>query len=248
MRRLLENKNIIVTGTRRGIGKEIVERLAANGANVWAHVRTETEDFINECVRVSEKYEVKIWPVYFEMTDYDAMKEAVKKIRSYKVSVDGLVNNAGITYNALFQMSDIKAVREQMEVNFFSTYQLTQYIVKLMIREKKGSVVNIASSAGLDGNPGKSAYGASKAAIIAMTKSIASELGKQGVRVNSIAPGITETEMLSTMPDYIIDDVKKHVDLRRIGKPKDIADAVVFLLSDLSSYITGQVIRVDGGM
>ncbi len=162
--------------------------------------------------------------------------------------MDGLVNNAGITYNALFQMSNMDEVRRQMEVNFFAPYQFTQYIVKLMVRNKKGSIVNIASSAGLDGNSGKSAYGASKAALITMTKSIAEELGAVGVRANCIAPGITDTEMLLTMPEYIVEDTKKSVDLQRVGKPADIADAAAFLISDLSSYITGQVLRVDGGM
>ncbi|MCI8782763.1 MAG: SDR family oxidoreductase [Dorea sp.] len=248
MKKLLENKNIIVTGTRRGIGKKLLEILAANGANVWAHARIETNDFTDECKRLSEKYKIQVWPVCFEMTDYEAMRGAIKKIRNYKLPVDGLVNNAGITYNALFQMSDMNVVRKQMEVNFFSVYQFTQYIVKLMIRTKKGSIVNISSTAGLDGNSGKSAYGASKAALIAMTKSVAAELGNQGIRANCIAPGITETEMLSTMPDYIVEAVKNDVDLKRVGKPEDIADTAVFLLSDLSSYITGQVIRVDGGM
>ena len=248
MKKLLENKNIIVTGTRRGIGKKLLEILAANGANVWAHARIETNDFTDECKRLSEKYKIQVWPVCFEMTDYEAMRGEIKKIRNYKLQVDGLVNNAGITYNALFQMSDMNVVRKQMEVNFFSVYQVTQYIVKLMIRTKKGSIVNISSTAGLDGNSGKSAYGASKAALIAMTKSVAAELGNQGIRGNCIAPGITETEMLSTMPDYIVEAVKNDVDLKRVGKPEDIADTAVFLLSDLSSYITGQVIRVDGGM
>ncbi len=248
MKKLLENKNIIVTGTRRGIGKKLLEILAANGANVWAHARIETNDFTDECKRLSEKYKIQVWPVCFEMTDYEAMRGEIKKIRNYKLQVDGLVNNAGITYNALFQMSDMNVVRKQMEVNFFSVYQFTQYIVKLMIRPKKGSIVNISSTAGLDGNSGKSAYGASKAALIAMTKSVAAELGNQGIRANCIAPGITETEMLSTMPDYIVEAVKNDVDLKRVGKPEDIADTAVFLLSDLSSYITGQVIRVDGGM
>ena len=248
MKKLLENKNIIVTGTRRGIGKKLLEILAANGANVWAHARIETNDFTDECKRLSEKYKIQVWPVCFEMTDYEAMRGEIKKIRNYKLQVDGLVNNAGITYNALFQMSDMNVVRKQMEVNFFSVYQFTQYIVKLMIRTKKGSIVNISSTAGLDGNSGKSAYGASKAALIAMTQSVAAEVGNQGIRANCIAPGITETEMLSTMPDYIVEAVKNDVDLKRVGKPEDIADTAVFLLSDLSSYITGQVIRVDGGM
>lgn len=245
---ILENKNIIITGTRRGMGHAMVEVFAANGANIWAHAREETEEFKKDCNEIAEKYGVQVWPCCFELTDYEAMKEAVKKIRSYKLAVDGLVNNAGITYNALFQMSNVDEVRRQMEVNFFAPYQFTQYIVKLMVRNKKGSIVNIASSAGLDGNSGKSAYGASKAALITMTKSIAEELGAVGVRANCIAPGITDTEMLLTMPEYIVEDTKKSVDLQRVGKPADIADAAAFLISDLSSYITGQVLRVDGGM
>lgn len=248
MSRILENKNIIVTGTRKGMGHSMLEVFAQNGANIWAHARKETDEFKEECKKLSDKYDVQIWPCCFELTDYVAMKDAVKTIRGYKLPVDGLVNNAGVTYNALFQMSDMGEVRNQMEVNFFAPYQFTQYIVKMMVRNKKGSIVNIASSAGLDGNSGKSAYGASKAALIAMTKSIAEEFGTTGIRANSIAPGITDTEMLFTMPDYIVEGVKNSVDLRRVGKPSDIANTAAFLLSDLSSYITGQVIRVDGGM
>lgn len=246
--RILENKNVILTGTGRGIGRAMLERFASNGANIWAHARKETEEFRNECSKTAETFGVQVWPICFDMTDHNAMKEAVKTIRSYKHTVDGLVNNAGITYNALFQMSDIRCVREQMEVNFFAPYIFTQYIVKMMVRGKSGSIVNISSSAGIDGNPGKSAYGASKAAVIAMTKAIAGELGESGIRANCIAPGIVDTDMVATMPDYIIEDVKRNVDLRRTGKPTDIADVAAFLVSDLSSYITGQVIRVDGGM
>lgn len=248
MAKLLENKNIVVTGSRRGMGRAMLEIFAANGANVWAHAREATGDFIQECSRIAEKHKVQVWPCCFELTDYEAMKNAVKEIRGYKCPVDGLVNNAGITYNALFQMSDMDEARRQMEVNFFAPYQFTQYILKLMIRSKKGSIVNIASSAGLDGNSGKSAYGASKAALITMTKSIAEELGASGIRANCIAPGITDTEMLQTMPGYIVDNLKESVDLRRVGTPADMANVAAFLLSDMSSYITGQVLRVDGGM
>jgi 3-oxoacyl-[acyl-carrier protein] reductase len=245
---LLKGKNVIITGTRRGMGRAMLDEFASNGANIWAHARELTPEFKKDCEDVANKYSVEVRPLCFELTDYDAMKAAVKQIMSLKIAVDALVNNAGITYNALFQMSKIDTVREQMEVNFIAPYILTQYIVKLMIRNKKGSIVNIASSAALDGNSGKSAYGASKADLIAMTKSIAEEVGKDGIRANCIAPGITATDMLSTMPDYIVQGVKDSVDLRRTGEPRDIAHAAVFLASDLSSYITGQVIRVDGGM
>lgn len=248
MGKLMEGKNVIITGTRRGMGRAMLDQFAANGANIWAHARELTPEFEEICQTVSETYEVEVRPLCFELTDYDAMKNAVKQIMSSKIPIDALINNAGVTYNALFQMSQIDKVREQMEVNFFVPYIFTQYIIKLMVRNKKGAIVNIASTAGLDGNSGKSAYGASKAALIAMTKSIAEENGKSGIRANCIAPGITATEMLSTMPDYIVQGVKDSVDLRRAGEPSDIAKTAVFLASDMASYITGQVIRVDGGM
>jgi 3-oxoacyl-[acyl-carrier protein] reductase len=245
---LLDNKNAIITGTNRGMGRAMVEAFAANGANIWAHARKETSEFIDYITQLSQKYHVEIRPIFFELTDYNEMKRIVKEIMSSKIPVDIMINNAGITYNALFQMSTEENLRSQFEVNFFSVFLFTQYISKLMTRNKKGSIVNIASSAGLDGNPGKSVYGASKAAVICMTNSIAAELGTSGIRANCIAPGITETEMLATMPVDVVKDAIETSDLRRGGKPSEIADAAVFLASDLSSYITGQVIRVDGGL
>jgi 3-oxoacyl-[acyl-carrier protein] reductase len=197
---------------------------------------------------LAEKYGVAIRPIAFDMTDRDSMKAAVKRIMSDKRPVDALINNAGITLNALYQMTTEDALRQQFEVNFFSVFIFTQYISKFMVRQKHGSIVNIASSAAQDGNPGKSAYGASKAALIAMTKSIAAELGGAGIRANCISPGVTETEMLSTMPAPVVEEAKRAADLRRSGLPSEIADAAVFLASDLSGYITGQVVRVDGGL
>jgi 3-oxoacyl-[acyl-carrier protein] reductase len=167
---------------------------------------------------------------------------------SERRSINVLVNNAGITHNALFHMTAEAALREQFEVNFFSVFLFTQYISKFMTKQKSGSIINVASTAGEDGNPGKSAYGASKAAIIAMTKSIAAELGEFGVRANCIAPGVTETDMLATLPSTVLEEAKNSADLRRVGLPSEIADTAVFLASDLSSYVTGQTIRVDGGL
>lgn len=245
---ILKGKNIIITGTNRGIGKAMLEEFAKNGANVWAHARKETAEFKELIAMLSDKYKVEIRPIYFDLTDYDAMKVVVKEIMSSKIPVDALVNNAGITYNALFQMSTQDNLRQQFEVNFFSVFMFTQYISKLMVREKKGSIVNIASTAGLDGNPGKSVYGATKAAVIAMTRSVSAELGESGIRANCIAPGITETEMLSTMPEAVVKEARETSDLKRGGLPSEIASTAVFLASDLSSYITGQVVRVDGGL
>jgi 3-oxoacyl-[acyl-carrier protein] reductase len=245
---LLKGKNAIITGTKRGIGRAMAEAFAANGANVYAHARSDSPEFTEEMRFVADKYGVEIWPVFFDMRDNAAMKAFVKMIMSEKRAIDVLVNNAGIIHNAFFNMTTEAVLREQFEVNFFSVFFFTQYISKFMSRQGAGSIINIASIAGEDGNPGKSAYGASKAAVIAMTKSIAAELGKFGVRANCIAPGVTETDMLSALPPDVLEETKNSSDLRRAGLPSEIADAALFLASDLSGYITGQTIRVDGGL
>ena len=246
--KLLKGKNAIVTGCARGIGSSIVEVLAENGANIWACARKQTPEFENFLESLSSKYDVVIKPIYFDLSDKDQMKIAVKTIMSEKISVDILVNNAGITYNALFQMSTIDKIQEVFDVNFISPFLFTQYIVKLMLKNKSGSIINISSSAALDGNSGRAVYGASKAALLCATKSLAAELGDQGIRANVIAPGITKTDMLSSMTEEVINETVMNTDMKRHGEPTDIANTVLFLASDLSSYITGQVIRVDGGM
>lgn len=247
-RTILQGKTIIVTGTAKGMGAQMVKTFSACGANVFALVRTKTEEHQAYCAQLAEQAHVQIIPIGFEMTDYSAMKEAVKKIRSYGLPIDGLVNNAGITHNSLMLMTGMDDLRRVMETNFFATYAFTQYILKFMARNKKGSIVNIASTAALDGNAGKSAYGPSKAAVIAMTKCIAEEFGNSGIRANAICPGVTDTPMISQMHDYIYEIEKNAAALKKNAKPEDIANSAAFLLSDLSSYITGQVIRVDGGV
>lgn len=247
-KRILEGKTVIVTGTAKGMGRQMVETFAQNGANIFAHARTVNDEHKKLCENLSETEKVQIVPLYFDLRDTDAVKSAVKEIRATKLPIDGLVNNAGVTYNALFQMTDMGELRNQFEVNFFAPFLFTQYISKLMVRNKQGSIVNISSSAALDGNSGKSAYGASKAALLTMTLCISEELAADGIRANVICPGVTETDMLTTMPDYIMDIQRQATFLKKIGKTSDIANTAMFLLSDYSSYITGQVLRVDGGV
>lgn len=248
MEKILANKNIIVTGTAKGMGKQMIETFASNGANIFAHARTETEEHKTFCKELENKYAIQVMPLYFDLREVNAMKEAIKTIRNTKLPIDGLVNNAGITANSLFQMTSIEEVRNQMEVNFFAPYVFTQYISKLMVKNKKGSIVSISSSAALDGNSGKSAYGASKAALLIMTVCISEELAINGIRANVICPGITATDMLTSMPKYVLDIQKEASFLKRVGTAADIANTAMYLLSDYSSYITGQVIRVDGGV
>lgn len=245
---LLKGKNAIITGCNRGIGKAILEAFAANGANVFACIRRDTEEFNDYVKELSQRYNIEIWPLYFDLADQAQIKQAAKEIQATKKSIDVLVNNAGITYNALFQMSSMDKLQEVFNINFYSMFLLTQYISKLMMRQKYGSIINIASSAAIDANPGKSIYGASKAAVICMTKAISRELGEHKIRANAIAPGVTDTEMLTSMSDIVIKDSIQNSDLKRVGKPSEIAETAVFLASDLSAYITGQVIRVDGGL
>jgi len=245
-RKLLLGKNAIITGCARGMGHKMMELFAKHGANLWVCARMQTEQFESDIKEFSEKYNVRITPVYFELTNGEAMKTAVKQIMSLKQPVDILVNNAGITYNALFQMSTIEQIHHTLEVNFVAPFLFTQYIVKLMLRNGGGSIVNIASSAAQDGNSGRSVYGASKAAVVCATQSLSEELANKGIRANVIAPGITETDMLSSMTDEVIQETVQNTDMKRLGQPLDIANAALFLASDLSSYITGQVLRVDG--
>lgn len=245
---LLKDKNVIITGCNRGIGRAMVEAFAAQGANIYAHARQQTPEFEQDLQEVAARFQVEIWPLCFDLTDTDAIKAAVKRLMSEKRPIHALVNNAGVTFNALFQMTTVQALRDQFEVNFFALFNFTQPVSKLMTRQRFGSIINIASTAAQDGNAGKAAYGASKAAVVALTHCIATELGEQGIRANCIAPGITDTDMLATMPVHIVEETRNQTDLRRLGLPAEIAAAAVWLASDLSSYVTGQTIRVDGGL
>jgi 3-oxoacyl-[acyl-carrier protein] reductase len=246
---LLAGKNAIITGCARGIGRRMLVAFAENGANAWACCRALTPEFTEYTAQLAVQHSVTITPLAFDMTDIAKMKDAIKTIQSSKMQVDVLVNNAGITYNALFQMTSMEKMRETFEVNFFAQVALMQYIVRLMTRQKSGSIINVSSTAALDANPGRGAYGASKAALLCMTRVMAHELAEQGVRVNAIAPGITDTDMVeASMSRETIDAAVQQTRLKRMGKPSEIADAAVFLASDLSSYVTGEILRVDGGL
>jgi 3-oxoacyl-[acyl-carrier protein] reductase len=246
--KVLSGKNVIITGCARGIGKAMLENFAKHGANVWANARSITPEFEARCAKLANKYGVQIIPLCFDLTNKLEMKSVVKFVMKSDLKVNVLVNNAGVNYNALHQLTAEAVLREQMEVNFFATFLFTQYIVKLMLRNGSGSVINVASSAALDATSGRAAYGASKAALLCATLALSKEVGAQGVRANIIAPGITETEMIGSMTDAVVADTVAGTDMLRIGSPSEIADVAVFLGSDLSSYITGQVFRVDGGM
>lgn len=246
---LLKNKTAVVTGCNRGIGKKILENFSSNGAMVFACVRTIDEKFKSFINEIEKKNNNQIIPIQFDLNNEDEIKAATNTIISSNQSIDILVNNAATIQTAIFQMSSMKKLKEIFEINFFSQTNFTQKILKSMIKNKKGSILYISSSSALDGNEGRSAYASTKAALIAQSKVLSRELGVHNIRVNTIAPGLTNTDMMKkNTPPEIIEDVLSKISLKRIADPEEIANVALLLSSDLSSYITGQVIRVDGGM
>ncbi len=246
---LLKNKNTVITGCNRGIGKEIIKVFAENGANIWACVRRESGTFSKYINNLEQKHSVSINPVYFDLSDEEQIKTGVKTIKETKEPVDILVNNAGAIFTALFQMTSMQKLKEMFEINYFSQMLLTQYISRIMMRQKSGSIINISSSAALEGNEGRTGYASAKAAMITSTKVLAKELAPYNIRVNAVAPGLTQTEMMeSSTPEDALKETLNRICMKRVGQPEEIANSVLFLASDLSSYMTNQVLRVDGGM
>jgi len=246
---LLQNKTAVVTGCNRGIGKKILEVFSANGATVFACVRNISEEFKSNIKEIEKNTKNKIIPIQFDLSNENQIKEAANSILSSNKSIDILINNAAMIHTAIFQMTSIKKLKEVFEIDFFSQTNFTQYILKSMVKNKKGSILYISSSSALDGNEGRSAYSSAKSALIAQSKVLSRELGVHNIRVNTIAPGLTDTDMMKkNTTQETIKDVLSRVSLRRIASTEEIANTALFLSSDLSSYITGQVIRVDGGM
>tara|TARA_Y100001970_G_scaffold174584_1_gene213046 strand:- start:1250 stop:1993 length:744 start_codon:yes stop_codon:yes gene_type:complete len=246
---LIKNKTAVVTGCNRGIGKKILEVFSMNGADIFACVRKIDDEFLSLVASLEKKNKNKIIPIQLNLDDDSQIKEAANKILSENKQIDILINNAATIHTAIFQMTSIKKLKEVFETNFFGQSNFTQYILKSMVKNKKGSIVNISSSSALDGNEGRSAYSASKNALIAQTKVLSRELGSRNIRVNVIAPGLTDTDMMKkNTPQKVIEDVLSRVSLKRVADPEEIANAVLLISSDHASYVTGQVIRVDGGM
>ena len=246
---LLKNKTAVVTGCNKGIGKKILEIFSSNGANVFACVRKVNDEFINFIDDLSKKNNNKITPISFDLINENEIKESANKIIASGSSIDILVNNAAMIQTSIFQMTSTKVLKEIFEIDFFAQSNFTQYILKSMVKNKKGSIIYISSSSALDGNEGRSAYSSAKSALLAQSKVLSREVGIHNIRVNTIAPGLTDTDMMNkNTPKKIIDDVVSRVSLRRIATPVEVANTALFLSSDLASYITGQVIRVDGGM
>ncbi len=243
----LKGKTAFITGTNRGLGKAFVEAFAAKGANVIAHARKETAEFKAFIEGTASKYGVVISPVYFDMTDSAAMKAVVRSLVANKTPVNVLVNSAGVAHSGLFQMTSMDTIRNIFNVNLFAHMELTQLLIRYMVRCGGGSIINVSSLSGIDIMAGNCAYGVSKAALIAFTRTLAAECGANGVRVNAIAPGLTDTDMGKQVEAYSKTAVKQECAMRRKATPDEIAQVAVFLASAESSFINGEIIRIDGG-
>lgn len=245
---MLQGKNAIITGARSGIGLATLQLFAKNGCNCWAVIHRDDEQFLNIIHQLEEEYKVWIKPVHMELDISDSIKEGIKEIVKEKLSIDILVNAAGIVSpNRLFSMTKMEDIRRVMEVNFFSAIELTQLVCRSMLRQRNGSIVNIASIAAWGEDTSQMEYAASKAALVIATKKLARELGGAGIRVNAVAPGLTQTKMLDVLEDEAEAQIKKGLGLHRFGTPEEIAEVCLFLASDNSSYVTGETIKVDGG-
>jgi len=242
----LKGKVSIITGGGRGIGFAIAETLAAAGSDVVVF------DVIDADLEVAgkslEAKDVKVLTEKVDVTDGEAVQAAVEKVAETMGSIDVLVNNAGITRDGLLLTMSDEEWDLVLSVNLKGTFNMIRAAGRQMLRQRSGSVINLASVSGLLGSPGQANYAASKAGVIALTKTSAREFGKRGIRVNAVAPGFIETQMTAVLPDAVKETYLKVTPLRRAGQPLDVARAVLFFASDASEFITGQVLNVDGGM
>lgn len=243
----LQGKNALVTGGSRGIGRSIALALAKEGANVIINY-TSNPAAAEAVVKEIETFGVKGMAVKVNVANQEEVKEMLEKIEEVFDGVDILVNNAGITKDNLFIRMKEEEWDQVMDVNLKGVFLCTKAVTRKMIKQKHGKIINIASVVGVMGNPGQANYCASKAGVIGFTKSIAKELAGKNICANAIAPGFIDTDMTAVLSDSVKEEMLRHIPLKRYGTPEDIAKLVVFLSSEDSNYITGQVIHVDGGM
>ena len=245
--KLLENKTAIITGASRGIGRGIAQTLAKHGCSIAFTFNTNIEaatSLVNELNTIG----VKAKAYKSNAADFDAANKLVEDVISDFNSLEILINNAGITKDNLLMRMGEEDFDEVVKVNLKSVFNMTKAVQRTFLKQRNGSLIHMSSVVGVKGNAGQANYAASKAGIIGFSKSIALELGSRNIRSNVIAPGFIETEMTARLPEDVVRGWRDGIPLKRGGKPEDVANACVFLASELSSYVTGQVLHVDGGM
>ncbi|MFO8086266.1 MAG: 3-oxoacyl-[acyl-carrier-protein] reductase [Bacteroidales bacterium] len=244
---LLKGKTAIITGAARGIGKTIALEFARQGANIVIS-DLKKDDKLENTAKEIEKLGVNVLAMASDASNFHDGEELADAVVKEFGRIDILVNNAGITRDSLLMRMSEQDFDMVLKVNLKSVFNLTKAVQRMMLKQREGSIINMASVVGIQGNAGQSNYAASKAGIIGFTKSIAQELGSRNIRCNAVAPGFIVTEMTGQLDEDVRQDWIRTISLRREGTPQDVAKACVFLGSDLSDYITGQVITVDGGM
>ena len=242
-----ENKVAIVTGGSRGIGKAIALRLAEKGFNIVVNYRKDNEALL-QFIKEIESKGVTAMTIKADVSNFNSVEEMFKQVMQHYGRIDVLVNNAGITKDTLLMRMKEEDFDSVIDVNLKGTFNCVRQVTPIMLKQKGGRVINISSVVGEVGNAGQVNYASSKAGIIGLTKSLAKELGSRGITVNAIAPGFIKTDMTDVLSDRVKEDIKNNIPLRKMGEATDVANLVAFLSSEDASYITGQVINVDGGM
>lgn len=241
---MLTGKIAFITGAGKGIGRATALLFAENGAVVYANDLREED--LNEVAASAAGLKGRIIPIAYDITNYVENKNAVMRIKKEQGRLDILVNNAGIMIDSLIGMVKMETIEKTFSVNVFAAMDLLQYSAKLMMRQKSGSIINLASIVGVNGNRGQLAYSASKGAVISMTKTAAKELAEHNIRVNAIAPGNVNTDLFHSVGPEFQQEKINSIRMGRLAEPEDIAKTALYLASDLSGYVTGQVIIVDG--
>ena len=241
------SKVALITGGTTGIGKAIAIKLAKQGYDIALNYRTENETVENAKKEV-ESQNVKCITVKGDVSNFEDCEKFVKQVIEEYGQIDVLVNNAGITKDTLIMRMKEKDFTDVIDINLTGTFNVTKNVVSYMMKARSGRIINLSSVVGVTGNAGQTNYSASKAGIIGFTKSLAKELGSRNILVNAVAPGFIETKMTDVLKEQVKEEIAKNIPLKRMGTPEDVANVVEFLASDSSSYITGQVINIDGGM
>lgn len=241
------NKVAFITGATRGIGRQIAITLAKEGFNIVINYRKENEDLI-ETKKMVEDQKVKCFTVQGDVSSFEDSERMVKDIIEEFNHIDILVNNAGITKDMLLMRMKKEDFESVIGVNLVGTFNITKNVIQYMMKNRSGRIINVSSVVGISGNAGQTNYSASKAGIIGFTKSLAKEVGSRNILVNAVAPGFIETQMTDVLKEEVKEEISKTIPLKRMGTVEDVANVVKFLASKDSSYITGQVINIDGGM
>lgn len=241
-------KTLFVTGCNRGIGKAIVKLFAINGYDIIACNRKQDDDFDAFSGMLQKENGVEVQKIYADLSEEQSIKECLTHLLKNKPKIDVMINNAGVVDKGLLQMTPLQKIRDIFQINFFSHVQLIQGISRLMMRQKSGVIINMASIGGIDAYPAYVSYGCSKAAIVYLTKTLSQELAPYGIRVNALAPSMVNTRMKEQMGEEANNEVLRRTALKRNANPEEIAKLALFLASDDSSFINGQIIRIDGGM